>query len=261
MDIKLIAIDMDGTLLNNRKQLPPGFIPWVKAHPEVLVAIASGRQYYALLRDFEQIGDRLIFIADNGGFIFEKGEMTCCNAMSQDSVKRCLDQVLDMEGVCPFVCGAGSAYMLPGNPEAKAEASKYYARLEVVEDLYRAAREDRVAKIALFVSEKRAREVGRDFRCADESLYHAVSGAEWIDISNRGIHKGMAVEEICRQHGFTRAECMAFGDYMNDYEMLRACQESYAMDNACPEIKAIAKHRAPSNEEEGVMQILQKIFP
>ena len=74
-DIKLIATDMDGTLLNNRKQLPPDFIPWVKAHPQLLTVIASGRQYYTLYRDFREIGDQLVFIADNGGFIFEKGRM------------------------------------------------------------------------------------------------------------------------------------------------------------------------------------------
>ena len=85
-DIKLIATDMDGTLLNNRKQLPPDFIPWVKAHPQLLTVIASGRQYYTLYRDFREIGDQLVFIADNGGFIFEKGRMIYCNAMSRECV-------------------------------------------------------------------------------------------------------------------------------------------------------------------------------
>ena len=45
MNIKLVALDMDGTLLNSKKEKPAEFIPWVEKHPEMKVVIASGRQY------------------------------------------------------------------------------------------------------------------------------------------------------------------------------------------------------------------------
>ena len=48
MNIKLVAVDMDGTLLNSKKEMPEEFIPWVKSHPEIKTVIASGRQYYTL---------------------------------------------------------------------------------------------------------------------------------------------------------------------------------------------------------------------
>ena len=48
--------------------------------------------------------------------------------------------------------------------------------------------------------------------------------------------------------------------YMKDYEMLRNCGESYAMENAHDEIKKVAKYIAPSNDDEGVMQVLKKIL-
>ena len=48
MNIKLVALDMDGTLLNSKKEKPAEFIPWVEKHPEIKVVIASGRQYYTL---------------------------------------------------------------------------------------------------------------------------------------------------------------------------------------------------------------------
>ena len=47
-NIKLTAFDMDGTLLNDRKELPPDFPAWVKNHPQIRKVIASGRQYYTL---------------------------------------------------------------------------------------------------------------------------------------------------------------------------------------------------------------------
>ena len=52
MNIKLVALDMDGTLLNSKKEKPAEFIPWVEKHPEMKVVIASGRQYYTLEKDF-----------------------------------------------------------------------------------------------------------------------------------------------------------------------------------------------------------------
>ena len=75
MNIKLVAVDMDGTLLNSKKEMPEEFIPWVKSHPEIKTVIASGRQYYTLERDFLPIRDNLAFIAENGGLVFEKGEI------------------------------------------------------------------------------------------------------------------------------------------------------------------------------------------
>ena len=49
-NIKLTAFDMDGTLLNDRKELPPDFPAWVKNHPQIRKVIASGRQYYTLIQ-------------------------------------------------------------------------------------------------------------------------------------------------------------------------------------------------------------------
>jgi hydroxymethylpyrimidine pyrophosphatase-like HAD family hydrolase len=52
---------------------------------------------------------------------------------------------------------------------------------------------------------------------------------------------------------------MAFGDYLNDYELLLNCTESYCMENGHPKLKAIAKYTAPSNDEDGVMAILRRL--
>ena len=52
MKLKLVALDMDGTLLDSQKRLPPDFIPWVENHPDIKTIIASGRQYHTLIKDF-----------------------------------------------------------------------------------------------------------------------------------------------------------------------------------------------------------------
>ena len=86
-----------------------------------------------------------------------------------------------------------------------------------------------------------------------------LSGDSWTDILHVGITKGAGIRALQKQLNILPEECMAFGDYMNDYDMLTACDESYAMENAHPDLKKIAKHIAPSNEEEGVMQVLRQL--
>ena len=75
MNIKLVAVDMDGTLLNSKKEMPEEFIPWVKSHPEIKTVIASGRQYYTLERDFLPIRDNLAFIAEMEDLFSKKARL------------------------------------------------------------------------------------------------------------------------------------------------------------------------------------------
>ena len=65
------------------------------------------------------------------------------------------------------------------------------------------------------------------------------------------------IRRIQQKLGISAAECMAFGDYLNDCELLQAVDESYAMENAHPALKALARHIAPSNDENGVMRVVR----
>ena len=76
MSIRLIAADMDGTLLDSRKQLPEGLFPLVRALHErgVRFAPASGRQFYTLYEQFGEIADELMYISENGAMICDGAE-------------------------------------------------------------------------------------------------------------------------------------------------------------------------------------------
>ena len=89
------------------------------------------------------------------------------------------------------------------------------------------------------------------------NLSAVLAGPEWIDIVNKDANKGAAVKKIADLKGIKQDEILAFGDYLNDLTMLEAAGTSYAMVNGHPDLKKIADHIAPSNNDEGVMQILQ----
>lgn len=259
MKIKLVALDMDGTLLDSRKQLPSDFMNWVKDHPDIKTVIASGRQYETLVREFIPIKDELIFVAENGGFVFEKDEIIYSNEMKKEDIRKCLELIEGMEGVTPIICGAKSAYLKSRKKNIFREAEMYYTRLQVVEDLYEAARQDTVVKIAVFIERKKAESVMKHFWDIEEHLAAVLSGDSWIDLSNQTVNKGIAITAIQEKYGIDRKDSMAFGDYLNDVGLIKSCEESYCMENGHPDLKMLAKYVTDSNDNNGVMKVLQQL--
>lgn len=257
--IKLVATDMDGTLLDSRKNLPPDFEHWVETHPEIRVAIASGRQYCTLYENFGSVRDRLLYIAENGALVFHLGEALYQNVMDTGDVLECIRIASEIPGVSPILCGVRSAYMVHAGETVEAQAHLYYHRLAFPERLPAAAEADQIVKIALYIENNRAPEMVGRFEGLKPRLLPVVSGPDWIDIANASVSKGAALRSIQTRYNIAPEECMGFGDYMNDYTLLQMCGESYAMANACAGIRAVAKHQTASNDEDGVMAVLRTL--
>ena len=257
--IRLVATDMDGTLLNSRKELPPDFEAWVVSHPGIRVAIASGRQYYTLYDNFGPARELLLYIAENGALVFERGAAVYKNVMDPADALACLRVASSMPGVHPILCGVRSAWMVHAPEAVEREAKMYYHRLAFPETLESAVGGDEIVKVALYIEGYRAAETVSGFRTLQPRLAPVVSGPDWIDVANASVSKGAALRDIQTRYGIAPEDCAAFGDYMNDYTLLQACGESYAMANACEDIKGVAKHLTASNDEDGVMVVLRTL--
>lgn len=261
MPIKLIALDMDGTLLDSNKNLPPDFTGWVKSHPHIRTVIASGRQYYTLAKAFPGICSQMIFAAENGGIVFENETVLYLNEMQKEDILACLQLTAPYGHLTPIVCGAKSAYMKPAKPHILREAEMYYDRLTLTGDLCHAALQDSIIKIAVFADQKSAEASMAHFTGLKPHLSAVLSGDCWIDVANKTVSKGAAITAIQQKYGISKGECMAFGDYLNDAELLKSCAESYCMANGHPKLKALAKYIADSNDNDGVMKILRQLEP
>ena len=88
----------------------------------------------------------------------------------------------------------------------------------------------------------------------------AVSGKEWLDVMPAGANKGAALHHMADTLGIDIAETAAFGDYLNDYELLQEAGTAVAMDNAHPQLKDVADVIAPSNLDHGVITVLNEWF-
>lgn len=258
-NVKIVAIDMDGTLLDSEKNAPKDFESWVLSHPQIQTVLASGRQYATLKDMFPSIEEKIMYVADNGGYVFKQGEMIYCNEMTKEDIRWCIDYFGAMPGLHLILCGARSAYMLHASELIESNGHMYYHKLEFVESLHDCVGKDIIAKIAVFVEDYKAEEVYNTLSGIPETIAPVLSGDSWIDVANRSVSKGSAMEAIQQALHVKKEEAMAFGDYLNDYDLLLSCGESYAMDNAHPKLKAIAKHMTASNDEDGVMKILRQI--
>lgn len=259
MSIKLIATDMDGTLLNSQKQLPDDFISWVNAHPDMTVMIASGRQYFTLEKDFMPLRDRLTFVADNGSLVCRHGEIIYKNLMTREDVLLVLNTAKAVPHGIPVVCGVHSAWIDSADEEFCTNVSHYYARVTHVDNIEDALDRDDVVKLTFYFKHQAAEENFAPFANLPEHLCALVTGPSWIDAANSSASKGKAIEAVQKALGITPEESMAFGDYLNDLSMFDYCHESYAMANAHDAVKAKARHMTVSNDEDGVMRILRKL--
>ncbi|OBU12796.1 HAD family hydrolase [Photobacterium aquimaris] len=256
--IKFIATDMDGTLLNDNKQLPDNFYDvFNELHAKnIIFSAASGRQYQSLVNTFEPVKDKMLFIAENGTLVMYQGKELYSSTIPTSEIHAIITSVKAIENTFIVLCGKNSAYTETTDPQALEEINKYYHNLEIVSDLL--AVDDEFIKIAVL-----------NFNGTEQQIYPiiaplysqthqvVVSAKVWLDIMHKTASKGSAIKELQRIFNFTFEESMSFGDFLNDVEMLKETYFSYAMDNAHPKIKQLARFHAPSNNEQGVMTVIK----
>lgn len=255
MEFRIIALDMDGTLLDADGQIPDSFWPVLEELRArgVAVAPASGRQLATLRAVFP--GDT--FIAENGTCVFHDGEIVSTTLLDAATVHSVIDASaeLDMDLV---VCTPTVAHHLPGiSAQTEAELAKYYHSRQVTEDLHAVTD---VIKLAGFTPGDAEREIYPALLDAAPDATVVVSGAHWVDIMAADAGKGRALTALAETMGVEKHQIAAFGDYLNDLELLQAAGTAWAMENAHPDVKAIAHHIAPPNTEAGVVTVLRDLL-
>ena len=263
-DIRLIAVDMDGTLLDASDRIDPTLWPLLRELDRRGIAFcpASGRQYANLAARFEGVGDRLVFIAENGAYVARDGKELSSDVLADDAVGRVVETVRELAAsgadVGVVVCGKRSAYIERHDAAFIAECDTYYALLERVDDLLLV--QDDVLKVAVFdfgFAELTTAPALAPFRATHQVV---VSGAHWVDVMNATTDKGAALLQVQAALGVTRAQTMAFGDYLNDLELLDAAEYSFAMADAHPTVVERARYLAPSNRANGVVRTITAVL-
>lgn len=260
-NIKFIATDMDGTLLNEHSQLDPKFFDLYErlAERDIIFAAASGRQYYSLIETFAPLKDRMMFVAENGTLVMHQGKELYSCTLEKSEIESIIQEARAIEGAHVVLCGKKSAYIETQDKQATTEFAKYYQRCDYVEDLLSV--EDEFIKVAICHFGGSQEHVAQAINAKFSADYQVVVSAKiWLDVMNAQASKGAAIKHLQQSLGFSYEQTMSFGDYLNDFEMLQESYHSYAMENAHPQLKEIARFSAPSNIDAGVFKVLEDML-
>jgi hypothetical protein len=254
---------MDGTLLTSENKLPVGFDETMAELKKrgVIFCPASGRQYFSLLKSFEKYVDEFLFLAENGTLVMHREIEIFSSTIDRNAVDRILEVTEPLKNILRVWCGKKDAYIRreQDTAENQAELNKYYTHNAVVDSWKEI--DDTPIKVAMFDVTGRAKENIYDYLGEFyDSLQVVLSSDYWVDLMTKGINKGEAVRNVQRILNVKPEECAAFGDYMNDYEMIQAVGYGFAMANAHPELKKVAKFETVSNDEGGVIVGIKKLM-
>lgn len=258
--IKLIATDMDGTLLHSDQTLPVCFhdiLTRLKKH-HIIFSAASGRPYLTLLKSFEAYADDLLFIADNGAHIVYKGKELTVHTLPTALVHRMIATNRTQSNAYSVVCTTEGAFVESDNRDFLTELEKYYVKYTVVDNLTQLNK--RIIKYTvcdLRGAEKYSFPLFQPFQ---QEAQVCVAGNIWLDVMPLGVNKGHAIQEIQKLLDISFEETMVFGDYLNDAEMMTSAYYSYAMANAHPELFRLARFQTASNDDDGVTLKIQEML-
>lgn len=259
--IKLIASDLDGTLLDDEKRLPSDFFEVFDELEKcgIQFAVASGRTYSAVGHLFpEEYRSKITFICDNGACVIKNGKTLHTEALDRETYKELLTACAEIGGLKPIVCAESGIFHLGYSEDFRADVSRYYLRHSVVEDLFGVP--DPVYK---FTVRDELGPITHGKPALDkifgERLNIQVSGDVWIDIMTAGVNKGGALASLQESGGITRSETMAFGDYFNDVEMLQNAEFSVCPENAHEEIRRLCKLVCADCNHNGVTECIRKV--
>lgn len=258
--IKMVVTDMDGTLLNSDHKVSNRLFDIFKTlkAKDILFVAASGRQYNSIIDKLLPIKDDIIVVAENGGFVMQEGKELLATDLPAKDIKQTLEIINNFPDMHPVLCGKHTAF-LTGKSDAFVDKLKeYYTEYNLVSDLRLV--DEEIIKIAIYHFESSERHIYPHVKQLEKELKVKISGTNWVDISSTNANKGFALQQLMNQHKIQSHELMVFGDYNNDLEMLALADFSFAMENAHPNVKDLAKYHTLSNDNFGVEVVLEKLL-
>lgn len=251
---------MDGSLLTDAKQLPPDFFELVSELQKrgIIFAVASGRQYYTLEAEFFDVRNSIYFIAENGSYVSHQGEILYLDPIPHNDILELIDQGRKVKNAFPILCGKNGAYAENKNAAFLTEVRKYFHRFEIVDDLKLV--KDDIIKFTLCDFGDAERNSLTYFDEFANRFKVTIGGKLFLDVTNLSANKGIALKQLQHKLGISADETLAFGDYLNDLEMMQSATYSYAMKNAHPTIIKSANYITEfDNNEFGVSRTIHSL--
>ena len=259
--IKMVATDMDGTLLNTKGEVSRHFFELFEELNDlgVIFVAASGRQYYSIIDKLKPIKNDIYVIAENGALTMQQDKELQTTTIDRKTYLELLDITKKLQGSQVILCGRKRGYIEDYGKDFVSMFSEYYGRYEIVENLADVT-DDLYLKIAICNQKGAEKYLYPALKHLENRLKVKVSGEIWLDLSHNLANKGHALQQLQKSNNILPEETMVFGDYNNDLEMMTRATYSFAMENAHPSVKKIANYTTKSNNNNGVEYMLHKMI-
>lgn len=283
--IRLIAIDMDGTILSPDHSISTKNKEAILAAQKngIEVVIATGRSYPEAFEPIHEAGIYPSFICINGAEVRDKdGELISETHIMEEDIHKVtsildtgdIDYQLFIEKtvytrdaqapIDTFIQLAEAANQVPQIDEIRSEIMDRVERgiiqeVESFETLI-GERKNSIYKIFGTSFDRESLDRAREALQQLPGLAVSSSGAGNLEITSVHAQKGIAVEQYAKIKGIPMDQVMAIGDNYNDLSMMKVAGRSVAMGNAPDEIKAACTHVTTANDEDGVGRAIESIL-
>lgn len=256
--IKLIASDLDGTLLlNGAQQLPEELFPLIRKLKEmgILFVAASGRQYANMRLLFDPVWQDMAFICENGALAVRDDKALYSDSFENGLMREIIEAAHEREG-SEFLCSTKDFYYIRPKTEEYLDlmTNVLKTRYTIIKGFDEIT--EPCVKLAIY-EEKGITEESIQYwreRFGDKCKV-VTSGFAWVDFIPFGTNKAKGLQKFQEILGISQEECLVFGDEYNDIEMLEAVDYSFAMAHSKPGVRAKANY-----ETDRVETVLDKLI-
>lgn len=270
MKYKMIAIDMDGTLLNDKKEVSQNNKLAIKRASElgVKIVVCTGRIFTSARFYASLIETPAPIVASNGAYIREKDENKIIykKTIDKDLLYKLVD-LIENYSIYPHLYTSEKIYtkkiinfssnydkwnrMVPENERVK---------IVIVKDFKEVIENEEILKVALADDDIEKlntlrQKISNEFNLSIVSSYY-----NNLEIMTEGVSKGNAVKILAESFNINRDEVICIGDNENDISMIEYAGLGVAMGNATEKLKSISDYVTDTNEKDGVAKVINKFI-
>lgn len=258
MGYKLIALDVDDTLLNDDMVLTPRTATALKRAAEkgILIVPTTGRLKWGIVSIQEELGILGPSISCGGALVYSAAYQELASCFLEPDDTQAILTLAHEIGIHAQVYGEDCFYYERDNPFAQAYHKAYGLPGQVVPDLYR--HRIHTPKVLLSDTVERITSLQLLFLERLPHLTPLRSKRNFLEFTHPDASKGGALAALAERYGIPREDVMAVGDGQIDISMLRYAGLGVAVENALDEVKAIAQVVTASNNEDGVALAIEK---
>ncbi|TJY41369.1 HAD family phosphatase [Cohnella pontilimi] len=260
MTFRLIALDVDGTLLDDDHQLTPRVREAVRAAASngAEIVLCTGRGSTSALPVLEELGLPGTMITHNGASIVDSATRTVLyeTEIAHEPAARYVDY-LQARNIHFDINTAFDLYVHELDEFTTEMYRKWFAR-----PILRRPEEglpEKTVKLSMYAPKEVLDQVELDWAEWVDGLHYVRSGVNFIDVQHPQSTKGKALEKLTGLRGIPREQVLAIGNYYNDIGMLVFAGHGVAMENSPAEVKAEADEVTLSNNEDGVAVVLERL--